>query len=79
MAFDVGEDLAAEADLDATVVAIQEDRGTTIVSAFSIIRRTIGVKLQTTDVITTITAITTVVILSFHTALTRSIVTGLAA
>lgn len=52
----------------AVVVANLEDRGTAIVSAFSMIRRTIGVILHTIiAIITTINAITTVVILSYHT------------
>ena len=57
--------------------AILEDRGTATVSAFSIIRRTIAVNLHTIAIITTI-AITTVVILSCHTALTRPVTACLA-
>ena len=44
------------------VGAILEARGTATVSAFSMFRRTIGVKPHTLAIITTITAITTVVI-----------------
>ena len=60
------------------VVATLEDRGTATVSAFSMIRRTIGVILHTIAIITTITAITTVVISSCHTALTRPVTACLA-
>ncbi len=62
----------------AGVDAILEDPGTATVSAFSMIRRTIGVKPHTLAIITTITSITTVVILSFHTALACPVITRLA-
>lgn len=62
----------------AGVDAFLEDRGTATVSAFSMIRRTIGVILHTIAITTTITAITTVVILSCHTALACPVITRLA-
>ena len=65
-------------DADAGAVAILEDRGTATVSAFSMIRRTIGVILPTIVIITTITSLTTVVMLSCHTALACPVITRLA-
>ena len=70
--------VVAVADAGAVGVATQEDRGTATVSAFSMIRRTIGVILPTIAIITTITAITTDVILSCHTALACPVITRLA-